>query len=1518
MLSYFPSLTCHLPIAPATCQSPMTMTPGFHERVHPLLLPDILILLGSFLSKGDLFKATLVCRCWSNVLNPQLWKSVVIDTRFGGQGCLYKQEHSLGLEQHLHFIRSLDVSFLEKPRLTEDPAQVAEERLKTILKGCQRLTQLSTNVLYEDLFEMLDKNRETITRFEWLAYGESQDQHLTLRLWNVLSDGTDTGGMRHLKHLRLRWVIIQPGDGHSTPHSTFAKLCLRLETLELRCCTLTYWPISMSGLPQDKDNGDSSLPMFWNMRKVTFYKLEGDLASHQRFLSQWHLPSTFTTLALEPSTWDVNIGPRSIAAAAALNLPSLSLLSSCDDPLELSSDLIQQLFSSCLCLVRLDVRPCIMIAKGPAEAPWIASRLVQLDLLIAGVEEMDTCEDPTCTCGGGGTCSGQSIIYEQLSRLVSLEDLSLAEGVNHYALFDGPRIDFSLRHGMGKLVTLERLRRLDIRKLEGLKMGLEEGAWIRDHWPALDRLKLGHFHCDLSIHDMVMTYLHENRPRLWITQTWVLFNATLVCRCWNNVLNPQLWKSVVIATRFGGQGCLYKQEHSLGLEQHLHFVRSLDVWFLQEPRLTEDPAQVAEERLKTILKGCQRLTQLSTNALHEDLFTMLDKNQETITRFEWLAYGESQDQHVTLRLWNVLSDGTDTGGMRHLMHLRLRWVIIQPGDGHSTLRSAFAKLCQRLETLELSYCTLTDLPIFTSELPKDKDNGDSSPPMFWNLREVTFYRVIGPLATYERFLSQCPLLERLTWCLQTVQESTPEFLRYLAQSRLKFLEIRGIFLSDELFAQLLEHLPSTFTTLSIPPSAWIVHMGPRFVAAAAALTLPSLSLLSTSDDPLKVFSDIIHQLFSSCTCLVRLDLDLLIVGVEKLDACVDPTCTCGGGGTCGGQSIIYEQLSRLVSLEDLSLAEGVGGTGPLDGPRIGFSLRHGMGKLVTLERLRRLDIRKLKGLKMGLEEGAWIRDHWPALDRLKLGHFHCDLSIHDMVMAYLHENRPRLWITQTWDLFKATLVCRCWSNVLNPQLWKSVVIDTRFGGQGCLYKQEHSLGLEQHLHFIRSLDVSFLQEPRLTEDTAQVAEERLKTILKGCQRLTQLSTNALHEDLFEMLDKNRETITRFEWLAYGESQDQHLTLRLWNVLSDGTDTGGMRHLKHLRLRWVIIQPGDGHSTPHSTFAKLCQRLETLELRCCTLTYWPISMSGLPQDKDNGDSSLPMFWNMRKVTFYKLEGDLASHQRFLSQWELTPVFLRYLAQSRLKSLVIKGMVLSDEFLAQVMGHLPSTFTTLALVPSTWDVNMGPRSIAAAAALTLPSLSLLSSSDDPLELSSNLIQQLFSSCTCLVRLDVRPRIMIAKGPAEAPWIASRLVQLDLLIADVEELDTCEDPTCTCGGDGTCGGGQSIIYEQLSRLVSLEDLSLAEGLIRYTPLHGRSRIHFSLRHGMGKLVTLERLRRLDIRKLEGLKMGLEEGAWICNHWPALQYLTVHHFEQDNTIHDNLMSYLHENRPKLWITQI
>jgi hypothetical protein len=149
-----------------------------------------------------------------------------------------------------------------------------------------------------------------------------------------------------------------------------------------------------------------------------------------------------------------------------------------------------------------------------------------------------------------------------------------------------------------------------------------------------------------------------------------------------------------------------------GLERHLHLIRSLEIRYQLAPNPPQ--ANVLEERFKTKLTGCQGLTQLSTDVFYEDLFMMLDKNRETITRFGWLSsFGESQDLHVTQRLWDVLGDDTDAGSMRHLKHLELWWVIVQAGDGHSTLRSAFTKLCQRLETLELSFSLLSDWPVST-------------------------------------------------------------------------------------------------------------------------------------------------------------------------------------------------------------------------------------------------------------------------------------------------------------------------------------------------------------------------------------------------------------------------------------------------------------------------------------------------------------------------------------------------------------------------------------------------------------------------------------------------------------------------------------------------------------------------------------------------------------------------------------------------------------------------------------
>jgi hypothetical protein len=222
----------------------------------------------------------------------------------------------------------------------------------------------------------------------------------------------------------------------------------------------------------------------------------------------------------------------------------------------------------------------------------------------------------------------------------------------------------------------------------------------------------------------------------------------------------------------------------------------------------------------------------------------------------------------------------------------------------------------------------------------------------------------------------------------------------------------------------------------------------------------------------------------------------------------------------------------------------------------------------------------------------------------------------------------------------------------------------------------------------------------------------------------------------------------------------------------------------------------------------------------------------------------------------------------------------------------------------MEHLPPTITKLRLNTQSQGVNMGPLFVAAAAGVASPSLSLVSKFPGASTLTSASTQQLLSSCANIIRFDDTLSVD-ARDLLTAPWVMSRLVKLELTIKGVASLITAS--SSHAGSGSSQNGHDRIIYEQLSRLESLEDLILLE-----TPSIETSWITFSLWHGMGELATLVHLRCLDIGRLQGLKMGLVEGLWMCNHWPALEHFVI--CPQKNAISQTHMtSCLRHNRSEL-----
>ncbi|KAI8351994.1 hypothetical protein B0O80DRAFT_499901 [Mortierella sp. GBAus27b] len=499
-------------------------------------------------------------------------------------------------------------------------------------------------------------------------------------------------------------------------------------------------------------------------------------------------------------------------------------------------------------------------------------------------------------------------------------------------------------------------------------------------------------------------------------------------KSWYSAFSPKMWHTVRVGAEHEGKGHVHNSYHLDGLEKNIQFVRSLDIAIKGSSttrRFEDSEAERAEERLKSILVQCRGLTQISTNSADEELLEVLANNRGTIVSFQMSS---AADYQYMLRFWHAFSSDTDAHCMGSLRHLSLKRVEIPGNGGDPAPHSVFVKLCQGLETLDLYSCPMRawKAPVLPTHNDGENENSEEdTQEMPWPIKQVLLKSVLDMISVNTIFLKRCTFLEELTWSSRLDQDMHEDFLQFLIQSRLEFLSVSGLILQDESLARLMEHLPPTIATLRLNTQSPSVNMGPHFVAAAARVTSPSLSIVSIVPGASKLSSAPTQQLLSSCANIVRLDdtlsvdaMDLLTApwvmsGLVKLELTISnvaslrmaPSTHTGSGSSQndGFDRIVYVQLSRLVSLEDLVLIE----TSSTKTSWITFSLRHGMGELSTLVHLRSLDIGGLQGLRMGTAEGQWICNHWPTLECLVVRPNE-DLLSYNRLKSYLRTNRPGL------------------------------------------------------------------------------------------------------------------------------------------------------------------------------------------------------------------------------------------------------------------------------------------------------------------------------------------------------------------------------------------------------------------------------------------------------------------------------------------------------------------------------
>ncbi|KAI8351991.1 hypothetical protein B0O80DRAFT_510816 [Mortierella sp. GBAus27b] len=424
-----------------------TMASGISEKVHPLLLPEILLLLCPLLSTRDLSQACGAYKSWYSAFSPKMWHTVRVGAEHEGKGHVHNSYHLDGLEKNIQFVRSLDIAIKGSSttrRFEDSEAEEAEERLKAIIVQCRGLTQISTNSADEELLEVLANNRGTIVSFQMSS---AADYQYMLRFWHAFSSDTDAHRMGSLRHLSLKRVEIPGNGGDPAPHSVFVKLCQGLETLEFYSCPMRAWkapvlPIHNEGENENSEEDTQEKP--WAIKQVTLLGVLDMISVNTIFLKRFRLDDT-------------------------LSVDAMDLLT----------------------------------------APWVMSGLVKLELTISNVASLRMAPSTHTGSGSSQNDGFDRIVYVQLSRLVSLEDLVLIETSS----IETSWITFSLRHGMGELSTLVHLRSLDIGGLQGLKMGTAEGQWICHHWGALECLVVRPNRDPMS-YNRLRSYLRKNRPEL--------------------------------------------------------------------------------------------------------------------------------------------------------------------------------------------------------------------------------------------------------------------------------------------------------------------------------------------------------------------------------------------------------------------------------------------------------------------------------------------------------------------------------------------------------------------------------------------------------------------------------------------------------------------------------------------------------------------------------------------------------------------------------------------------------------------------------------------------------------------------------------------------------------------------------------------------------------------------------------------------------------------------------------------
>ncbi|ORZ04718.1 hypothetical protein BCR41DRAFT_362557 [Lobosporangium transversale] len=484
-------------------------------NLNPLCIPEIVLLIGSYLEWTDLSRCIRVSRIFHDTLVKTIWKKITVSGRSS-------YPTSEALRRYKEYIECLEFHHIfPKEYMT--------------LHGCGRLRQITCNMdssvdssTRNDLSNLIKVHSSTITEFRsecsslreiWEALLKCTHlENLAIHGTDILEDEVDLFFQvcKNIGALDMSEVLIAqlPSDFLDnrsgkfifpnisavrffdtqivdSPHPHTSSVCLGMLTRRCpRLRSLDHYNSNIKAQPRKRMNIDFYRTVFlhhpYTLTNLSDLHLTGmeikdkDMAALLRQMTELRW--------LEAP--DCDFGPLSIRELLS-NEQEVSdngrilwkrrdqRLCDTVEGLEFNiystkaDGVVQAILSNCPRLKEL-TGPKITVAEIVDGAEWVCTYLSILNIQLEAAVDRETSEG----------MRKQRVVFKQLGRLTRLKHLHLTGGILEVKGFR--TLDLKLGAGLDELVTLKDLHSLSFEGDEHQEIQAEDAAWMVNNWSRLE------------------------------------------------------------------------------------------------------------------------------------------------------------------------------------------------------------------------------------------------------------------------------------------------------------------------------------------------------------------------------------------------------------------------------------------------------------------------------------------------------------------------------------------------------------------------------------------------------------------------------------------------------------------------------------------------------------------------------------------------------------------------------------------------------------------------------------------------------------------------------------------------------------------------------------------------------------------------------------------------------------------------------------------------------------------------